>query len=256
MSDSYIGNYGMLIKTTDPTIDFILTAKGFLQSWGNTLIDNIDKQKSILLPIYLDSSIKLIYTFDILIYSKEWRAYQYKTLSATSQKSTENGISHSHTASSTKTTKTVNFETPNEGNPYTSCSTHGDQTKSHKHSWIDNKGISSHAHTGAGSVYSNDADSAHAHGSDTHIHPFADDIEFFDNTSKVTGNFNVLLNTVNIVTGSLTTNDTYIYNFTNSNLEEFQFNNINNLEIELPSTNDSKGSLQVTYFIQAFMTNV
>lgn len=72
-------------------------------------------------------------------------------------------------------------------------------------------------------------------------------------SNKITS-CNILLNTSNVYNNASFTNDLFAYTFTPAQLNLFNLNSTNNLQIQVPNT--TRGSLQVSYFIQTFVRNI
>ncbi len=252
-----IGNYGLYIRTNDPKTPVILTAKGFLQSWSDTIIDNIDQYTPIKSYIFLPTTVPMVFNLQFLLYRDNWRSYQTIVFTDNTSTTTESSLGqHTHTGTKQETSNPISYFPAYVGRD-TGRSSHGDHG-SHYHLFHDRIGNVNHSHPIKNNTFNSSVSKVDGHTHDDaheHTHPISTGVNFTADTNKVS-RINLRINNTLITTPALSfTNDIATYECSASDLElgfgsPVLTNTMHEITAEVP--NQTRGSLQMTYFIQVF----
>jgi len=203
--------------------------------------------------IYIHSTVQSIYQFQILLSRGNWRAYQNLTISNNPQSSTATGLGvHGHTGNAVLSSASFSAQ-PQQGGRDSGYSTHNNYN-SHYHRWWDRVGEPLHGHGGNSFTSSTSGTGAHSHDATySHGHTISPSITFVPDSNKIS-TCNILLNNNSIYNNCSFSNDLFSYALSPAQLNLFNLNSTNNLQIQIPNT--TRGSLQFTYFIQTFVRNI
>lgn len=157
--------YGIVIWSEDGFV--ILDEKSMVQSWGNTMIDNIDGSHPVLLRFKFPTNAKELRDFRLSITYDMFRTYSgadgVGNLSTTSS-----GSGHSHSLGSTTT------GVASGSMSYNTSSHNTGSTSGHTHSytdWVSDRSFEeNHTHTTWTTIFTS-VEGSHSHVIQNHTHP-------------------------------------------------------------------------------------